>query len=175
MNSFIDDRSSCSSAVDPKLNPATAAVDQLKFFPDWEFQHMRLLSEGGEYYDDQVDENGNYCIYDVQILGYEKLARGTFSMTALSQISDAISRECERTVLSNSPVPFSQSPKDIRNFCSIKKTAGDCDANTKKQRPLVRCIACESHLAQLDSSPSVAVHERRHPSASPVNPNNFSE
>ena len=153
MNSVIENnRSNCSSGVDPKLNPATAAVDQLKFFPEWECQHVTLLSERCEHFGDAVDENDDYCIYDMQILGYEKLTRGGFSMTALSQISESISRDCERAVRTNPAIPLGESPKDIRNFYSIKKTTRDCDTLTKKQRPLVRCIACESNLAQLDSS-----------------------
>jgi len=155
-----NNRSSCASAFDPKLNPATAAVDQLKFFPDWECQHIALLSERDEYFGDTVDENDDYCIYDVQILGYEKLIKGGFSMTALSQISESISRECEQTAKANSTIPLGQSTKDIRNFYSIKKTTRDFDKLTTKQRPLVRCIACESNLAQLDSTSSVAVHEQ---------------
>lgn len=161
MNSVIgNNRRSCASGFDPKLNPATAAVDQLKFFPEWECQHLTLLSERDGYFGDPLDENDDYCIYDMQILGYEKLTRGGFSMTALSQVSESISRDCKLAVRTNPTTPLSESPQDIRNFYSIQKTKRDNDTLTKKQRPLVRCIACESNLAQLDSSPSVADHDR---------------
>lgn len=113
MNNRVDDNRSCSSPVFDPLKPATAAVDNLKFFPQKEFKRLRLLSER----DDTI--------------------------------------RCE------SKYPSTQSAgDDITKLISNISITSDQDAISKKQRRLVRCIACGSRLAQLDSSNSITGPER---------------
>lgn len=176
MNSNIENENgSCSLVVDPELNPATAAVDQLKYFPEWDFKRVRLLSERDEDFGDMIDENNDHYVYDFQILGYEKLTRGAFNMNSLSQISESISRECGRSARTNPTVSLVPSRTDIRSFYPIQKAMRGRDAIIERKRPLVRCIACGSRLSQLDSPPSNTVHERHRSAISHAPSRKFSE
>jgi len=148
-----DTRSSCSSVLcDPKLSPATAAVEKLN-------KRMGLLSEMEKDFGHEICD----VFYDLQYLGYED---GSFNMTSLSRISDSISKECGLSVRTNNttyrtvPPPTQSIADNIKDFISIGNAARDRDMITKKQHRLVRCIAWDSRLAQLDSSPTVTVHER---------------
>lgn len=161
MNNAIDDiRNSCSSVFDPKLNQATAAVEKLN-------KRMGLLSEMDEDFGHEINENNDYVFYDLQNLGCEERKGASFDMTSLSQLSESISKECGLSIIrtNNStyrtvPPPTQPIADNIKDFLSIEKAARDRDVITKKQHRLVRCIAWDSRLAQLDSSPSVAVRER---------------
>ncbi len=151
MNSIIgNDRNSCSSVFDPKINPATAAVDRLKYIPDWKFERLRLLSEREDDFVTMFGENEDPCDYDVQILEFEKLTRGTtaFNMDSLSRISKAISVQQGRSTKIDHSV---HSPRSSPN----RKTRRVRHPGTKKRRPLVTSIACRSRLCQLGSSPKV--------------------
>ena len=149
MNSIIEnDRNGCSSVFDPELNPATAAADRLKFFPEWKFERVQLLSERDEDFHTMFNENEDPYRYDVQILEYEKLTRDTFDMNSLSRISDSISRKHgQSTHISHAATLHRSSP--------TRKTAKGRHSIDKKRRPLVTSIACRSRLCQLGSSPHV--------------------
>ena len=151
MNGMIgNERNSCSLAFDPELNPATAAVDRLKYFPDWKFERVRLLSEREEDIDTMYGENENPYDYDVQILEFEKLTkRGTFNMNSLSRISKSISVEqgCSSKI---------KNTLHVTRSSPTRKSARARHPAAKKRRPLVTSIACRSRLCQLGcSSPQV--------------------
>jgi len=152
---------------DPKFHPATAAVEKLKFSPERKVKRVRLLSERDEDFGyDDMDENDDCDIQCLKNPLWERRTERAFDMTSLSRISASISKEHGRPVGTDSkarrkePRPQS-SQHNIKKFFSIGNTARDRDAITKKQRRLVRCIAWDSRLAQLDSSPSVAVCTKR--------------
>lgn len=147
-----NERNSCSSAFDPERNPATAAVDRLKYFPDWKFERVRLLSEREEDADTMFgeNENENPYDYDVQILEFEKLTtRGTFNVNSLSRISKSISIEQGCSSKINNTLHTTRSSP-------TRKSARARHPTAKKRRPLVTSIACRSRLCQLGcSSPQV--------------------
>jgi hypothetical protein len=157
MDEVIDDtRSSCSTVFfDPKLSPATAAVEKLN-------KRMGLLSEMEKDFGHEICD----VFYDLQNLGYEERKVGSFDMTSLSRISNSISKECGLSVRTNNttyrtvPPPAQSIADSIKDFISIGNAARDRDIIAKKQHRLVRCIAWDSRLAQLDSSPTVTVNER---------------
>jgi len=163
-NTIDDDRRSCSSVIDPELNPATAAVENLKFFPEMEFKCVRLLSEKDEDYGHNIHENDDRDFYELQNLGYEDRMSTAFNKFSLSRISEFISKGHVQSIRTNTTIYRTTHPSksytgNIKDFFSIIDAARDRDVITKKQRRLVRCIAWDSQLAQLDSSPSV-IRER---------------
>ena len=163
MNMIIDGNrsSSCNSKVDPKLNPATAAVEKLSFSPEREFERMVLLSDQYEEIGQRAVDNGDQDFYDLQIRGRQNQTGNAFEMASLSQISECISKACGIPARNYTvATPPQYSTNDLKKILSIRSISRDRDAITRKQRRLVRCIACHSRLAQLDSSTSVAVHER---------------
>lgn len=167
MNYIIDNTSSsCYSRVDPILSPgpATVAVEKLNFYPEREWKRVRLLSEGNEDGDDQVDD-GFYQSFDVlQKAKSEGRTDESFDMTILARITQSIaggrSIEANTITCRTSPPPPPPPPSNLKEFFSIIAKKRNRDMIANEQRRLVRCIAWGSRLAQLDTSSSVTIHER---------------
>lgn len=152
---FEDSRKSFSSIIEPKLNPATAAVEKLKFYPTKGLKRVRLLSERDEDYF-HSSENDDPHTYDQPT---SLCDGGSFDMTSLSRISESISKEHGQSITTTNngrfrAMSFSTqlSTNPTRDFYSHRKLSRNQDIVAKKQRRLVRCIAWDSQLAKLDSS-----------------------
>mmetsp|Transcript_2901 Transcript_2901/g.7973 ORF Transcript_2901/g.7973 Transcript_2901/m.7973 type:complete len:152 (-) Transcript_2901:208-663(-) len=151
MNTKIkNNRSKFSSIADPKLNPATAAVEKLEFYPAKGLKRVRLLSEKDEDYL-HITENNGSDKYNARYGG------GSFDMTSLSSIAESISNGRGQSINTengwygdrSSSTHFSTNY--ARGFYSKTNEGTDNKIVAKKQRRLVRCIAWHSELAQLDS------------------------
>ena len=148
-------RSFFSSTIDPKLNPATAAVEKLKFYPAKGLKRVRLLSEKDEDYCYTTENDDNHFNKQPN----SRHDGGSFDMTSLSRISESISNGHGQSIITKNRRcgPTSSSThfhtKSTRGFYSNTNYATDKKIVAKKQRRLVRCIAWDSQLAQLDSSP----------------------
>mmetsp|Transcript_11442 Transcript_11442/g.32934 ORF Transcript_11442/g.32934 Transcript_11442/m.32934 type:complete len:206 (-) Transcript_11442:65-682(-) len=147
-----------STTIDPKLSPATAAVERLNLLPEREWNRVRLLSERDDDYYGAIDQIDNHAIQQTE---YKEGIDGVFDMTALSQISKSICTE-HRTSLKASPIALLYSTCDMEALFSIATTKKGRSAIAKgRRRRLVRCIAWKSRLALLDASPSnVTSHKR---------------
>lgn len=156
----------CSSIIDPITSPATAAVEMLKYYPEMEFtfKHIQLLSEGDEAYFHLIAEDDDSDVNDQPNTQYNY---GHFDMRPLSQISESISRECGQSIITSTNgcgtlvSSSAQLSSNIKKSLDPNRSTGTGQDNfSKKQRRLVACNAWDSQLAEIDSSPSVTVHER---------------
>jgi len=161
MNSMINNNhsSSCNSVVDPILSPATAAVEKLKFFSEREYS-LRLLSEEDEDENDENDEIYNrscHCSDIFKNAKYEGLMDEAFDMTTLARISESIliGQSIDANAITCRTSRPRPPPSNIKEFLSAMAKKRGHNVIVKKQRRLVRCIAWDSRLAQLDSSSSV--------------------
>lgn len=162
MNAVYDNnRDGCNSVAvtDPRISPATAAVENLKFFSDREWLHLKLLSEGDgdEYYHDYDHD----CYHHTEYFHNKRCSghkNGSFDMTALSRASESISAGFGHSMETNakrsrseasSPLCPTHKYNDLYSLGNVEKDSRDI--LTKQNRRLVRCLAC-FRLAQLDSS-----------------------